>query len=101
MIKPQTEVSIIFCALCALSSLWLFAQGYVNLRTGKLTSFGLDAFWYFIDVQVRRFIELKSPSHWNDAKVIKKTGIMTVLLAFILAKTAFGIYLRDISMYIK
>jgi hypothetical protein len=101
MIQPQGWVSIIFCLLCLLSSIWLFAQGYVNLKSGKITKFGLDAFWYFIDTQVRRFVELKFPSKRNDSVLYRKTGMIAIFIAFVLARTAIRIYLNNILLYIK
>jgi hypothetical protein len=101
MIQPQTRISIVFCVLCILSSLWLFVQGYANLKSGKMTKYGFDAFWHLFDVQVRSFFKLRPSSKWNDPKRIRMTGIMAVLLAIILARTAARIFLEDILLYIK
>lgn len=94
MIESHTSISIFFCILCALSSIWLFAQGVINLRSGKKTNFGLDAFWYFIDIQARKFININTPSKWNDPKRIRITGIMALFFAFALAKTAMQVLLK-------
>jgi hypothetical protein len=101
MIQPQTWISIVFFAICTLLSTLLLFQGYINVRYGRITKFGLDAFWYFVDIQVRRRVKIKAPSRWNEQGMIKRMGILTLLLALVLARTSARIFLENIFIILK
>jgi hypothetical protein len=76
--------------ILAIFSIFLFLEGFQNLRTGKVTRFGVDAFFRQIDVWIQN-----RNARWGDAKRIKITGIIAIVLAFEAAIAAVILFVQN------
>ena len=91
-------LEVAFWVISLFSAVWFFLQGYVNIKTGKVSRFGLDAFIYFLDT--RYWAKRKNPN-WDDPKRLRLTGIMALALAVVLAKTSIDVFINFISPHLK
>jgi hypothetical protein len=84
--------NLIAVIIPTLTSMWLFLQGCVNIKTGRVTNFGLDAFFYYLDTKYQKFTKTKN-TRWEDAWRMRLTGAMAIIMAISIAGgTAMSFY---------
>lgn len=99
-VSEQSKIwlEVAFWAISLLSAVWFFLQGYINIKTGKVSRFGLDTFIHFLDT--RYWTKEKNPN-WDNPKKIRLTGLMALALAVVLAKTSIDVFINFISPHLK
>ncbi|MBI5942776.1 MAG: hypothetical protein HY864_00265 [Chloroflexi bacterium] len=95
--ESQIVVPVMFFVISTTLAVWLFVQGCVNLKTGKKTKFGIDAFMYSIDARSRNFINQGLKARWTDVGRMRVMGMLALILAIAFTKTSIRIFL----IYIK
>jgi len=77
------------CLISFLIFVFLFLQGYLNIKTGKVTQFGADTLFRLIDTWLKN-----KKARWDDPRRIRITGIIAIILAleFLLASVSVFVY---------
>ena len=99
---PEVWTAIVYCVLIVVFSTVLFIQGIVNLVTGKVSKFGIDAFLLSIDSQLRKIFTFKNTArHGGGAKGVRVMGILAILIGVQTLRAAIAVYYVLISPFIR
>ena len=94
---PDLWLSALFFVTSLFIAIWLFLQGYVNIKTGKVSKFGGNAFFHFLDTRSWA----KPNPNWDNPKRLRLTGILAIVTAFVFARIAIRIFIDFILPNLK
>jgi hypothetical protein len=69
-------LNAIILILLVVISLWLFYEGFVNIKTGRITKFGIDFFFYRISKWMKN-----QKGNWDDSRKVRISGIIAIVIS--------------------
>ena len=72
-------------------SIWLFLQGYINIKTNRATNFGFDAFFIFLENINRKQVKPDDLQR-KDNRRFRLMGIKAIIVGFIMASSAIVVF---------
>ncbi len=68
--------NILYFLLSIIIGIWLFSEGYINIKTGMVTNFGVDSLFY----RFEKWMKIKN-DNWKNPIRARISGVIAIIIA--------------------